>query len=113
MKKLIIVLFACWGFISVQAQVSKGAEKAFYRAVEAYNQKDFKLAYQELIKAENKSPNFADVYFLRAQILRDENKSHFAIDVLKKGLEIDDSKYLRGWFELAELCWGKVDMRKG
>ncbi|MAO45657.1 MAG: hypothetical protein CL823_00755 [Crocinitomicaceae bacterium] len=112
-KKLLVVLFACWGFISVQSQVSKGAEKAFYRAVEAYNQKDFKLAYQELNKAENKSPNYADVYFLRAQILRDENKSHFAIDVLKKGLEIDDSKYLRGWFELAELCWGEGRYEEG
>ncbi len=99
-----ISLLICLGSC---AQVSKGARKAYERAIDAYVEKDFATAQSELNKAINKSPEFALAYFLRAQILQDEGSEVFAVDALKKGLEIDDSEYPRGWFQLAELCWGE------
>ena len=89
------------------AQVSKGALKAYDRAIDAYIAKDYEQVVVELDLAIKKSPNFSKPYFMKAQIMRDQRRFNFAIDFLKKGLEIDDSEYYRGWFELAELCWGE------
>ena len=106
-KKILIIVLSLFVCLSSFGQVSKGAMKAYERAIDAYVAKDYTTAYAELNKAENKSPNFAFVYFLRAQILQDENRDSFAIESLKKGLEIDDSENPLGWFHLADLCWGE------
>ncbi len=107
LKKILTLFLSLFVCLSSLAQVSKGAMKAYERAIDAYVVQDYVTAYTELNKAENKSPKFALVYFLRAQLLQDENRDSFAIEALKKGLEIDDSEYPKGWFQLAELCWGE------
>ena len=101
---LVLSLLVCLGSF---AQISNGARKAYERAIDAYLEKDFETAHSELNKAENKSPNYALVHFLRAQMLQELGRDGLALESLKKGLEIDDSEYPKGWFQLAELCWGE------
>lgn len=107
MKKISILFLSLLVCLGSFAQITNGARKAYERAIDAYLEKDFDTAHSELKKAENKSPNYALVYFLRAQLLQETGRDGLAIEALKKGLEIDDSKYPRGWFQLSELCWGK------
>lgn len=105
-----VVLFSSF---FLHAQVSKGAVKAFNNAMEAYDAQDYQLAHSELDKALSKSPNYADAYLFKSQLYRDYMKDSLAIESLKKGLNIDDSKYQIGWFELAELCWGEGRYEEG
>ena len=106
-KNLLTLLFTLCVTASSLAQVSKGALKAYDRAINSYMANDYEMVMYELDKAIKKSPNFAKPYFMKAQVMRDQKRFGFAIDHLKKGLAIDDSEYYTGWFELAELCWGE------
>ena len=114
MSKNIFSLIVALSFsLLTVAQVSKGALKAYDRAIDAYIAKDYEQVVVELDLAIKKSPNFSKPYFMKAQLMRDQRRFNFAIDFLKKGLEIDDSEYYRGWFELAELCWGEGMYEEG
>ena len=101
---LSVMFFSLLG-AEVTAQVSRGAEKAYKKALDAYAIRDFTQTFIELDKALSKSPNFALAWFLSAQTHRDMSHDTLAITALTRALSIDDSRYKRGWLELAELNW--------
>ena len=72
-KKILTLVLSLFFCLSSFAQVSKGAMKAYERAIDAYVVKDYATAYAELNKAETKSPNFAFVY---SSILGDIKQSN-------------------------------------
>jgi outer membrane protein OmpA-like peptidoglycan-associated protein len=106
-KNFIAISFCLLFSLVSYSQVTKGAIKAFERALKAYEMMDLSLTVYELDKALDKSPLFAEAYFLKSQVYRDLRKDSLAMVCLSKGLVIDDDRYNRGWLELAELCWGE------
>lgn len=106
----LIVLFST---VQTFAQVPRGAEKAYERALEAYNSKDLDVALEELTKAIDKHDLYADAHFLLSQTHKDLYNIPASIKALERGLEIRESKYPRGWLELAEMLWVEGEYERG
>ena len=68
MAKNILSLTVALSFsLLAVAQVSKGALKAYDRAIDAYIAKDYEQVVVELDLAIKKSSNFSKPYFMKAQ----------------------------------------------
>ena len=89
---------------------SRKAQKAYADALEAYRFLSFNLAVSHLDKAIEKSPSFAEAWFLKAQIYQEMDHPEEEA-VLAKALAIDASLFPHGWVTLAQIQWelGKVD----
>jgi len=112
-RNFIILLYVILGATSTEAQVTRASQRAFDRALVAYEQRDVTATQMELKKAIDKSPEFSEAFFLLAQTYRDQNDESSALVALLMGLSIDDSHYLRGWLELAEMYWGQGEYSLG
>lgn len=97
----------------MMAQVPRGAEKAYEKALEAYNSKDLDGALEELNKAIDKYEAYADAHFLLAQTQKDLQNIPASIVALERGLNIRESKYPRGWLDLAEMLWVEGEYQRG
>lgn len=89
---------------------SRKAQKAYADALEAYRFLSFNLAVSHLDKAIEKSPSFAEAWFLKAQIYQEMDHPEEEA-VLAKALAIDAALFPHGWVTLAQIQWelGKVD----
>tara|TARA_B110000116_G_C16787193_1_gene561594 strand:- start:223 stop:2274 length:2052 start_codon:yes stop_codon:yes gene_type:complete len=112
-RNFIVILCVILGAASSEAQVTRASQRAFDRAVVAYEQRNVTATQMELKKAIEKSPEFAEAFFLLAQTYRDQHDESTALVALCMGLRIDDSHYPRGWLELAELYWGQGEYSLG
>lgn len=112
-RRLYILLIAFFATFQLFAQVPRGAEKAYERALDAYNSKELQTALVELYKAINKFEEYADAHFLLAQTHKDLDNISASIEALERGLNIRESKYPRGWLELAEMLWLEGEYEKG
>ena len=61
-RRLYILLIAFFATFQLFAQVPRGAEKAYERALDAYNSKELQTALVELYKAINKFEEYADAH---------------------------------------------------
>jgi outer membrane protein OmpA-like peptidoglycan-associated protein len=104
-----------WAFSPVEAfaQVSRGAQRAYEKALNSYALFDLETTVFELEKALKKAPDFHKAWFLLAQTNRDLNRDSLAIVALNKGLNINDIAFQRGWLELAELNWSSGNYKDG
>lgn len=112
-RKLYTFLVAVLMAAAAMAQVPRGAEKAYERALEAYQAKDLNTSLEELNKAISKYETYADAHFLLAQTQKDLHNIPASIVALERGLDIRESKYPRGWLELAEMLWVEGEYERG
>ena len=111
---LALVAFICaLNPVHINAQVSRGAERAYENALNSYTLFDLETTVLQLEKALRKSPNFHKAWFLLAQTNRDLDRDSLAILALNKGLSINDNSFQRGWLELAELNWTLGNYKEG
>jgi outer membrane protein OmpA-like peptidoglycan-associated protein len=83
---------------------SKGARKAYAKALEAYRFLSFNLAVEHLDKAIGKSPEYAEAWFLKAQIFQEVEHPDLEV-VLSHALGLDATRFPHGWVELARVQW--------
>lgn len=83
---------------------SKGARKAYAEALEAYRFLSFSLAVEHLNEAIGKSPDFAEAWFLKAQIYQEQEHPDLE-PVLSQALALDATLFPHGWVELARVQW--------
>lgn len=83
---------------------SKGAQKAYAKALEAYRFLSFNLAMEHLDKAIDKSPQYAEAWFLKAQIYQEVEDPKLE-EVLGHALSLDAARFPHGWVELARVQW--------
>lgn len=83
---------------------SKGARKAYAKALEAYRFLSFNVAVEHLDKALGKSPDYAEAWFLKAQIYQEMDHPKLE-DVLGHALSLDATRFPHGWVELARVQW--------
>ena len=100
---------ACMALIPAAADAqtqkpSKGARKAYAKALEAYRFLSFNLAVEHLDKAIGKSPEYAEAWFLKAQIYQEVEHPDLE-DVLGQALALDATRFPHGWVELARVQW--------
>jgi outer membrane protein OmpA-like peptidoglycan-associated protein len=110
---LLVFLMACT--LDAQAQEgkpSRAAAKAYAKALEAYRFLSFNLAVQHLDKAIDKSPEFAEAWFLKAQIQRDVESPNFE-STLAHALSLEPSLFPHGWVQLAEAQWNSGKYAEG
>ena len=111
---LALVAFICaLNPAHINAQVSRGAERAYENALNSYILFDLETTVLQLEKALRKSPNFHKAWFLLAQTNRDLDRDSLAILALNKGLSINDTSFQKGWLELAELNWTLGNYKEG
>ncbi|HIN42175.1 MAG TPA: hypothetical protein EYN28_04710 [Flavobacteriales bacterium] len=97
----------------VTAQVSRGALKAYEKAIDAYASQDYETTLFELGKALKKHPEYSEALFLSAQTHLDLSQDSLAKIDLAKALNIDDSPFETGWLVLADLDWVSGDYKEG
>ena len=102
-RSFIIILCVILCTTSIDAQISKASQRAYDKAVVAYEQKDIDATQAALKKAIEKSPEFAAAFFFLAQTYRDQRDESSTLVALYTGLRIDDSEFPIGWIEVAEL----------
>lgn len=110
---LFVFLIACT--LDAQAQEgkpSRAASKAYAKALEAYRFLSFNLAVQHLDKAIDKSPEFAEAWFLKAQIQRDVESPNFE-STLAHALFLEPDLFPHGWVQLAEAQWNSGKYAEG
>ena len=112
-----LVLLALMTAFTLDAQAqedkpSRAAEKAYAKALEAYRFLSFNLAVQHLEKAIDKSPGFAEAWFLKAQIEREAESSNFQT-TLAHALSLDPDMFPHGWVQLAEAQWCAGEYEEG
>ncbi|MDA0939476.1 MAG: OmpA family protein [Bacteroidetes bacterium] len=104
-----LAILGCLVFAAPSARAqnenaSKGARKSYSKALEAYRFLSFNLAIEHLDKAISKSPNYADAWFLKAQIYQETEHPDLE-EVLKHALLLDSTRFPHGWVELAKVMW--------
>ena len=109
----LVTLFCALNPVQIQAQGSRGAQRAYENALQSYASFDLDNTIVQLEKALKKSPDFHKAWFLLAQTNRDLNRDSLAIIALNKGLSINDRSFQRGWLELAELNWALGNYKAG
>ena len=92
----LVTLFCALNPVQIQAQVSRGAQRAYENALQSYASFDLDNTIVQLEKALKKSPDFHKAWFLLAQTNRDLNRDSLAIIALNKGLSINDRSFQRG-----------------
>lgn len=116
----LVVVCLAWGVPHAghgqSAKVKKpkhGAMKAYNEAITLYTLKNLEAAVLELDKAIAKSPDYANAWFFKAQILKELNHPE-QDEVLSHALSLNGSMYRRGWLELAEMQWttGRYEQAK-
>ena len=112
-RSFIIILCVILCTTSIHAQISKASQRAYDKAIVAYEQKDIDATQAALKKAIDKSPEFAAAFFFLAQTYRDQRDESSTLVALYTGLRIDDSEFPRGWIEVAELNWGAGEYSLG
>ena len=95
-----------------EQEPSRKARKAYEEALEAYRFGAHAMTESYLSKAIGKCPNYADAWFLKAQLYRDLDKPEVA-DVLAHALSIDGTKFPFGWVELAQIQWESGQYSEG
>ena len=90
--------------ISQSSKPSKKAQKAFAEALEAYRFLSYDLAVSHLDKAIHKSPEYAEAWFLKAQIYQDMDHPQLEA-TLVQALALDANLFPHGWVELAHVQW--------
>lgn len=95
-----------------QAGPSRKAKKAYDEALEAYRFQAYSITAAAIDKALRKSPDYADAWFLKAQLHRDLEKEDVA-EVLEHALLLDGDKFPFGWVELAQIQWESGQYAKG
>ena len=107
----LVVMCLAWGMpcggLGQSDKVKKpkhGAMKAYNEAKTLYALRDFEGAVMELDKAIDKSPDYANAWFFKAQILRELNHPKQE-EVLAHALSLNGSIHRKGWLELAEMQW--------
>ena len=98
-----MVLFPLNGLTQFKGP-SRGATKAYEKAIEAYRLRAPNVALVELNRAIAKSPDYAEAWFLKAQILQ-ENQHPEAEAVLSQALSLDATRHPRSWVDLAQIQW--------
>ena len=83
---------------------TEGARKAYAKALEAYRFLSFNLAVEHLDKAIGKSPEYAEAWFLKAQIFQEVEHPDLEV-VLSHALGLDATRFPHGWVELARVQW--------
>lgn len=111
---VLIVLMTAFtsGAQAQEDKPSRAAKKAYAKALEAYRFLSFNLAVQHLEKAIDKSPGFAEAWFLKAQIEREVESSSFQI-TLAHALSLDPDMFPHGWVQLAEAQWCAGEYEEG
>ena len=115
MKWLRLALVVCMWFPFPEGQAQsvyllppqdpgRSARKAFDAALEAYRFHAPDLALERVNRAIEKAPGFADAWFLKAQILRDQKSSAFG-ETMKRALDLDPDRFPAGWVHLAQFEW--------
>ena len=104
-----VLVASCWSVVATPTQAqsskpSKGARKAYAKALEAYRFLSFSLAVEHLDKAIDKSPEYAEAWFLKAQIYQEVEHPQLE-EVLGHALSLDASRFPHGWVELARVQW--------
>ena len=95
-----------------QTGPSRKAKKAYDEALEAYRFQAYSITAAAIDKALRKSPDYADAWFLKAQLHRDLEKEDVA-EVLEYALLLDGDKFPFGWVELAQIQWESGQYAKG
>ena len=109
----LLALLCALSPVETLSQVSRGAQRAYEKALNSYALLDLETTVLELEKAIKKAPDFHKAWFLLAQTYRDLRRDSLAIDALSKGLNINDRAFQRGWLELAELYWSSGNYKDG
>ncbi len=107
---LALLLLVLGSATAQSGKPSRGAEKAYAKALEAYRFLSYNLAVEHLDKALDKSPDFAEAWFLKAQIYQEVDHPQLE-EVLARALNVDGQRFPHGWVELAQVQWelGKYD----
>jgi outer membrane protein OmpA-like peptidoglycan-associated protein len=104
LSSLALLLLVVTSAMAQSGKPSRGAQKAYSKALEAYRFLSYNLAVEHLDKALNKSPQYAEAWFLKAQIYQEVDHPELE-GVLEQALQIDGQRFPHGWVELAQVQW--------
>ena len=113
LRGLVAILFLCGVAFPICAQVktpSRKAVKEYRKALEAYRFLAPDIAIGHLESAIQRSPEFAEALFLKAQIYQEMDHPNRE-EALALALQVDATMFPHGWVTLAEIQWelGKYD----
>ena len=81
---IIILISNCWDMKAQRSQLSTAssrADKAYYKATECLDHRDYKCAERELRKAVSADEGFSEAWMVLAEVLVDQNKIDEAIKI--------------------------------
>lgn len=89
MKRLLFILTLLLLGTTLFGQHPKKAEKAYAAAMDAYMERDYSTAYNQLVKALAIDPNYAEAWLMEGEVGMEQGNADMAILGYEKALAID------------------------
>lgn len=103
MKRMILLMVLCMGLAPAFSQRPKKAVKAYENAESAFLNRDYKKAYQQVVKAIVEDPNYAEAWLLEGEIGMETQDYDMAILGYEKALACDSMLFPPAAITLARL----------
>jgi len=103
MKRVILLMVLCMGLTPAFSQRPKKAVKAYENAESAFLNRDYKKAYQQVVKAIVEDPNYAEAWLLEGEIGMETQDYDMAILGYEKALACDSMLFPPAAITLARL----------
>lgn len=103
MKRVILLMVLCMGLAPAFSQRPKKAVKAYENAESAFLNRDYKKAYQQVLKAIVEDPNYAEAWLLEGEIGMETQDYDMAILGYEKALACDSMLFPPAAITLARL----------
>ena len=103
MKRMIFLMVLCMGLAPAFSQRPKKAVKAYENAESAFLNRDYKKAYQQVVKAIVEDPNYAEAWLLEGEIGMETQDYDMAILGYEKALACDSMLFPPAAITLARL----------
>ena len=103
MKRVIFLMVLCMGLVPAFSQRPKKAVKAYENAESAFLNRDYKKAYQQVVKAIVEDPNYAEAWLLEGEIGMETQDYDMAILGYEKALACDSMLFPPAAITLARL----------
>lgn len=103
MKRMIFLMVLCMGLVPAFSQRPQKAVKAYENAESAFLNRDYKKAYQQVVKAIVEDPNYAEAWLLEGEIGMETQDYDMAILGYEKALACDSMLFPPAAITLARL----------